>query len=164
MRPSYREPTTDEIRQLKILCIEKADKTGLTDPKQILRAVMDDLRSSGRTGTLAQRLASIEPNLATAATTARKRRQRRQNTEKHSRRRARKANVHVEPVDRAAIIRRDKSTCYLCGLRCKPHEIHLDHVMPISKGGEHTADNLRVTCAPCNIRKGANIIVRTQSL
>lgn len=70
-----------------------------------------------------------------------------------ARRRARKLNTTVEHFTRAEIIARDDSTCYLCGKRCAPDEIHLDHVIPLSKGGPHTRDNLRVACAPCNIRK-----------
>lgn len=50
--------------------------------------------------------------------------------------------------------------CYLCGtqlfLSSKPGELghaHLDHVMPISRGGLHCAENLRPACASCNHRK-----------
>jgi hypothetical protein len=32
----------------------------------------------------------------------------------------------------------------------------LDHIKPISKGGLHSASNVRICCLACNIRKGAN--------
>ena len=59
-------------------------------------------------------------------------------------------------IQRAYIIQRDKSTCYLCGEVCSPAEIHLDHVVPLSRGGSHDESNLRVSCAPCNLSKGAS--------
>jgi 5-methylcytosine-specific restriction endonuclease McrA len=33
---------------------------------------------------------------------------------------------------------------------------HLDHVIPWSKGGSDSPDNLVIACAPCNMRKKAN--------
>lgn len=60
---------------------------------------------------------------------------------------------------RAQIIHRDQRTCHLCGKRgLTNREIHLDHVHPISKGGTHTYDNVKVSCAPCNLSKGARIL------
>lgn len=48
---------------------------------------------------------------------------------------------------------RDDWTCQLCGgaLGC---DIHLDHIVPKSKGGEFTWLNLRATCAHCNCSRG----------
>ena len=33
-------------------------------------------------------------------------------------------------------------------------QLQIDHVIPLSKGGAHTYENLRVACAACNGRKG----------
>ncbi len=60
----------------------------------------------------------------------------------------------VKRIPRAYIIERDNSRCHMCRKKCKPSEIHLDHVIPLSKGGTHTLENLRVSCAPCNLSKG----------
>lgn len=69
-------------------------------------------------------------------------------------RRARKRAAPYELVNRQSIIERDNSTCYLwCGRKLLPNEITLDHVIPLARGGTHTADNLRVACGPCNFRK-----------
>lgn len=74
--------------------------------------------------------------------------------EKRDHARARKHNVAViEFVDRAAIITRDNSTCYLCGQKLEPDEITFDHVIPFELGGNHTAENLKVACRPCNSAK-----------
>jgi 5-methylcytosine-specific restriction endonuclease McrA len=55
---------------------------------------------------------------------------------------------------RAAVIERDRSTCYLCHRYLKPHEISVDHVRPYTKGGTNSISNLRVACRSCNSRKG----------
>lgn len=71
-----------------------------------------------------------------------------------AKRRARKAGTETsERISRSEIIARDKSTCHLCGKKCKRDKIHLDHVVPLAKGGTHTADNLRVAHAHCNMLK-----------
>ena len=36
-----------------------------------------------------------------------------------------------------------------------PKELHLDHVVPWSKGGANTVANIQLLCGPCNRRKGA---------
>lgn len=71
-------------------------------------------------------------------------------TELSSRRRARIKGGEWEKINRAAIIARDNSRCHLCGRKCKPHEIELDHLIPVSKGGPHIAANLAVAHASCN--------------
>lgn len=75
--------------------------------------------------------------------------------DRYARRRARKLNATVETFTRAEIIERDHATCYLCGKHCDPDDIHLDHVIPLSRGGEHSRANVKVACSTCNVRKGA---------
>jgi 5-methylcytosine-specific restriction endonuclease McrA len=60
----------------------------------------------------------------------------------------------VELVDRPAIVARDNSTCYLCHRQLSGLQITLDHVIPLTRGGAHTASNLRVACRSCNSSKG----------
>lgn len=57
----------------------------------------------------------------------------------------------VPPVNRRELLRRDSYRCQYCG--CKKH-LTLDHIIPRSKGGKHTWDNLVIACSPCNSRKG----------
>lgn len=52
---------------------------------------------------------------------------------------------------RNAIFRRDRYTCQYCGDKNK---ISLDHVLPISRGGKDTWENLVTACFPCNNKKG----------
>lgn len=46
--------------------------------------------------------------------------------------------------------------CLACG--DKPESLSVDHVVPISKGGLNTIDNIQPLCLPCNIRKHTTII------
>jgi len=45
--------------------------------------------------------------------------------------------------------------CYWCGVSLKGKKVHIDHYVPLSKGGEHTLSNLVVSCASCNLSKHA---------
>lgn len=45
--------------------------------------------------------------------------------------------------------------CYWCNTNLKNKKIHLDHYIPLSKGGEHTLSNLVVSCPHCNLSKNA---------
>lgn len=53
---------------------------------------------------------------------------------------------------RYRVLERDGGKCCLCGSR---DNLHVDHIIPYSKGGETVMENLRALCADCNIGKGA---------
>jgi 5-methylcytosine-specific restriction endonuclease McrA len=55
---------------------------------------------------------------------------------------------------RRQVIQRDGYHCVYCDEDLSQAEIHLDHVVPESKGGPTTVDNLQVTCRKCNTAKG----------
>lgn len=59
----------------------------------------------------------------------------------------------VVRIPRAYIIERDGSRCHMCKRRCSGAGLHIDHVIPLSRGGTHTLENLRVACAKCNTSK-----------
>jgi len=52
------------------------------------------------------------------------------------------------------IYARDKCTCQFCGIRPPRSELNLDHVIPRSKGGTSTWENVVCSCQLCNRRKG----------
>ena len=68
-----------------------------------------------------------------------------------------------DPLD---VLRRDGWRCYLCGkdtpqkLRGSyhPDAPELDHVIPVSKGGQHTTGNTRCACRACNQVKSDRLI------
>lgn len=47
--------------------------------------------------------------------------------------------------------------CYLCGGLIAIGERHVDHIMPLSKGGQHRPSNLAIACAKCNLSKGGKL-------
>lgn len=56
---------------------------------------------------------------------------------------------------RSAVLERDGLICQLCFEPVERSDVHLDHIVPYSKGGKETISNLRVTHSLCNIRRGA---------
>jgi 5-methylcytosine-specific restriction endonuclease McrA len=45
------------------------------------------------------------------------------------------------------------ATCYWCQLSIASSLVHFDHIVPLSKGGPHTIENLCVSCEHCNLSK-----------
>jgi 5-methylcytosine-specific restriction endonuclease McrA len=70
------------------------------------------------------------------------------------------ANVHVPRMalrpTRANIMLRDEETCQYCGKRSR--DLTLDHVVPRSRGGQSTWENLVACCKMCNGRKGNRLL------
>ena len=54
------------------------------------------------------------------------------------------------------ILTRDNFTCQYCGRKAPDVELHIDHIIPKSKGGTNESENLVVACAECNIGKADN--------
>ena len=58
-------------------------------------------------------------------------------------------------LTRRNIYFRDANTCQYCGRRFRNNELNIDHVIPKSRGGHDSWDNLVCACVWCNIRKGS---------
>lgn len=67
-----------------------------------------------------------------------------------------KSGATVGKVDEAAA-RASRPDCYLCG-KLLDGEVHLDHIIPLARGGAHSQDNLAPTHATCNLRKGDRLL------
>lgn len=71
----------------------------------------------------------------------------------------------VPPVNRREVLKRDNHSCQYCGSN---KHLTLDHIIPVSKGGQHKWDNVVTACEPCNQRKRdrtpseANMPLRTK--
>ena len=61
-------------------------------------------------------------------------------------------DAHSRKITRRAIFARDQWTCQYCGTG--HNSLTVDHVIPRSKGGTSSWDNIVTCCAPCNRRKG----------
>jgi 5-methylcytosine-specific restriction endonuclease McrA len=57
-------------------------------------------------------------------------------------------------LSRKNILLRDRNTCQYCATVLPSSELTLDHVIPRSRGGSSTWENLVACCHPCNRRKG----------
>lgn len=81
--------------------------------------------------------------------------------DKNSQRRARIRSGQVEPVNLQEVWVRDGGKCQICGRKVNqglkfPHPLSRswDHIVPLSRGGAHTATNLRLTHLRCNNGRG----------
>jgi len=68
-------------------------------------------------------------------------------------------------ICRRTVFERDGWVCYICGVAVDrkarvpwPTAPTIDHVVPLSKGGTHTLDNVRCACFRCNSRKRDSIV------
>ena len=44
-------------------------------------------------------------------------------------------------------------TCYYCGCQVAHRQLTMDHLVPLSRGGRSTKDNLVPSCKDCNNKK-----------
>lgn len=65
----------------------------------------------------------------------------------------RKASPSVERITRHEIYERDGGMCRLCGTVLAETASTMDHIIPLSRGGEHTRANIQLACRSCNSRK-----------
>lgn len=80
---------------------------------------------------------------------------------KRKKERARLYAAHVETVHATEVFERDGWRCQLCGVRTPrvqrgtfaPTAPELDHIQPLSAGGEHSYRNVQCACRACNAAK-----------
>ena len=64
---------------------------------------------------------------------------------------------------REKIKQRDNYTCQECGISIRDEKnllLEIDHIIPISKGGMSTEDNLQTLCWKCNRTKGSKVDIQ----
>ena len=61
-------------------------------------------------------------------------------------------------LSRRGVFARDGNRCQYCGDRAET----LDHVVPRSRGGLHTWDNVVAACRPCNVHKADRLLHDTR--
>ena len=78
-----------------------------------------------------------------------------QNSEKMRKKRARS---QMTDKLRYSILKRDGFKCKICGRTAEDGiKLHVDHIIPVSKGGETVLNNLRTLCETCNRGKSDEI-------
>lgn len=59
-------------------------------------------------------------------------------------------------IEKIAFIRSRKSRCFWCGKKINgnnPKECHIEHIMPLNRGGSHSSGNIVASCPECNLKK-----------
>jgi 5-methylcytosine-specific restriction endonuclease McrA len=67
---------------------------------------------------------------------------------------ARIRRKEVVPFTRANIYARDRHECQYCGEHFRSEDLTFDHVIPQTKGGTKSWENIVAACVDCNRRKG----------
>lgn len=80
-----------------------------------------------------------------------------------------KSRNHDPDITLEKLYRRDGGTCYLCGGVCDWNDVidgnagdaypSIDHVVPVSKGGTHTWENIKLACRKCNTAKRDTVYI-----
>jgi len=65
-----------------------------------------------------------------------------------------KFQFHTMTCTRANVIWRDQNKCQYCAKEEESKVLTIDHVLPRSKGGKNTWENLVAACKKCNQKKG----------
>lgn len=72
-------------------------------------------------------------------------------------------NYTAKDVDKILISQRRK--CGYCRVKLIGRKFHVDHIVPVAKGGNNSSRNIQILCAPCNRTKHAkDPIVFAQSI
>jgi 5-methylcytosine-specific restriction endonuclease McrA len=58
-------------------------------------------------------------------------------------------------VYRRVVFARDGGICQICKLPVAREAMHVDHIVPLARGGKHEYANVQLAHARCNISKGA---------
>ena len=73
-----------------------------------------------------------------------------------------------DDINHLEVFERDGWTCHLCGGKINRHlrgdnwwRATLDHVLPLSRGGTHTWNNVRAAHWRCNMMKGNSVVTPT---
>lgn len=59
---------------------------------------------------------------------------------------------------RDAVLERDGFVCGICGDEIESGDLHIDHILPVARGGTNDLDNLQPAHSFCNISKGARVV------
>lgn len=82
----------------------------------------------------------------------------------HARRILTRYGINGGPVDLDLLYKRDKGICQLCHKHVPRNKASRDHIVPLSKGGEHSYKNCVLAHLSCNASKGNRTVAQQQRL
>lgn len=125
---------------------EKDRKIYLENPKKKYEKVLEYQRKTG----LIRKYKPYNPNYYSSDKSKMKKRAR------DLKRRALNKNANIEYKITCSVIENIKikydNKCAYCGKDCSI-EYHIDHKLPLSRGGGNEFDNLALSCPTCNLKK-----------
>jgi 5-methylcytosine-specific restriction endonuclease McrA len=65
----------------------------------------------------------------------------------------RKRDAFVEDIEPYEVLNRSRGICGICGLSVDAEDFHVDHVVPLARGGEHSYENVQAAHPRCNASK-----------
>ena len=65
---------------------------------------------------------------------------------------------YISKSVRVTVLNRDNFKCVFCGRNSQQIELHIDHIIPFSKGGSNDISNLQTLCVDCNLGKSDRIL------
>lgn len=70
----------------------------------------------------------------------------------------------IDRVSLNVLYKRDRGVCSLCGLHVKRTDASTDHIIPVTKGGEHSYRNTALAHRVCNARKNNRVALQQMRL
>lgn len=70
----------------------------------------------------------------------------------------------ISKKSRFEVFKRDSFTCQYCGAKSPEVVLHVDHINPVSKGGDNEIINLITSCEPCNLGKSNHLLNDSSSI
>ena len=157
-------------------CASESNKVWMKNNSEYRKAFDKEAKKKNRIKILAQkkawRLRNLDRALEIERRTAAKIRaidpdRYRRQSAKWAKENPEKARVHIAarrarqvaaegsftPKDVSALFRRQKGLCAYCFIKVGK-SYHIDHILPLVKGGTNWPDNLQICCKPCNLSKG----------
>lgn len=84
-----------------------------------------------------------------------------------------KEQIVDKDITLEALYRRDSGFCYICGCKCDWDDKDglkvfgkyptIEHLIPVSRGGLHSWDNVRLACFDCNVKKSDEMLPEAET-